>query len=269
MKKGDHHQDFMDEDEMQQLLSKKFGQVGPKRTIVSPVSQQQVYPLYQWYKSGDPHGFTYDHHTLIAPGNVFNCETITDKWFQWFLSTPKEMNPFTNPGNIGYSETNAFLFHKDSTFVFFVTASPFQKPYFARLVMTRRVPLLVPVYNIVTSPSFYKNKAAKGCLQMVKDDLKGIKKESVEARFDDKPLYGCCVIRRAALPINDVPADNVFGIPETRLNKDANSTIGVYHGGFWLLIKASKFSSGDHLLYFKAESRNYEIEAKILITVLV
>jgi hypothetical protein len=104
---------------------------------------------------------------------------------------------------------------------------------------------------------------------MVEDVLRGIKKESVEARFDGKPLYSCYVIGRALLPINDVPEDNVFGIPETRLNKDANATIEVYHVGFWLLIKNGKFSSGDHLLCFKAESRNYEIEAKILITVLV
>jgi hypothetical protein len=240
---------------------------------VYPSAQPQQKPPFQkWFQAGDHHPFTYNHHTII-PGGIFNCETITDAWFQWFLSTPKQSNPYANPGSAStdrnsYSDTNAFLFDNRNTLVYFTTASPFQRPDFRRIVITRNAPLLVPVYNVVTSPALYTMKTDDEYVSLVTKDLEGIIPDTVEAKFDGEFIYGCSVIRKKPLKIYNVPKDNVHAIPENRLI-DSNFSIDVYHGGFWLLIKEEKITPGDHLLYFKAQSINYEIEANILISALV
>jgi hypothetical protein len=260
-----HHEDFIAEERMQENFTKMFKGKHEAQPQPKP-------PFKKWFQAGDHHPFTYNHYTVI-PGGIFNCETITDEWYQWFLSTPKQSNPFANPGSVStdrnsYSGANAFLFDKRNTLVYFTTASPFQKPDFRTVVMTRNAPLLVPVYNVVASPALYTMKTEEEYVQFVTKDLGGIREDTVEAKFDGEFLYGCSVIRKKPLKIYNVPKDNVLAIPENRLI-DTNYSIDVYHGGFWLLIKEEKITPGDHFLSFKAHSINYEMEANILISALV
>ena len=271
----DHHKEFLDEKTMENLFVKepKFGPVQKADLIKEPAPRPlEIAAFYKWYQVGHTNEFTYDHHRPIKPGEKFNCETITDEWIKWFCTTPKQLNPFANPGitptdKTLYSSSGAFLFDKGDTFVYFVAASPFQKPDFRRVIMLRKAPLLVPVYNVLISPSLFPMLDYKEYEKLIGHDLKGIKPETVKATFDGNPLWGCCVIRDKPLVIQNIPKDNVFGIPEDRL-KETNSAIEVYQGGFWLLLKEEVFTPGDHLLYFRAESVNYEIEAKILISTL-
>ncbi|MGA9845453.1 MAG: hypothetical protein WBQ25_24410 [Nitrososphaeraceae archaeon] len=273
----DHHKDFLDEREMQKEFESAFDKAGENKIIDDVIQQPQrkKAPFYMWYKAGDADKSTYDHHDPIPDGGIYSCETIIDEWWKWFLSTPKQINPFTNPGNVGpdkppilYSSANAFLFSKKNTFVYFLAGSPFQNPDIRRMVMTERASLLVPVYNIMVSPALYTLKTDEDYIRMMKDDLKAIKKESVVATFDDQPLYGCLTIRTQPLKVFNISKDNVFDIPEDRL-KDTNYEIDILHAGFWLLIKRDKFTPGDHVLYFKAQSPNYEMEEKILISALL
>ena len=50
----------------------------------------------------------------------------------------------------------------------------------------------------------------------------------------------------------------------------ANRSMNLCHGGFYILLNPSSdvLSKGEHLLYFKAFSVNFEIEAKVHIGVL-
>lgn len=272
----DHHKDFMDEKEMQDEFEIAFDKVAENKLIEDAIAKPlHKRPFYMWYKEGEPDPLTYDHHTPIPDGNVYNCESATDLWWQYFLSTPKQMNPFINPSNEGsnkplysYSSANAFLFSMNDTKVYFLAGSPFQNPDFRRVVMTERASLLVPVYNIMVSPTLYTMKSDEEYVEMMKKDLKKIKKDSVVARFDDEPMYGCLTIRVQPLTISNVPKDNVFEIPEQRLNV-TNNQIKIFHAGFYLLIKREVIRPGDHVLYFKAQSPNYEMEEKFLISALV
>jgi hypothetical protein len=120
----------------------------------------------------------------------------------------------------------------------------------------------------MASPALYTKQSEQEYVDMMKNDLMAIKEDSVAATLDDEPLYGCLTIRSRPLRIFNVSKDNVFDIPVDRLS-DTNYEIDIYHGGFWLLIKKDVFTPGDHLLYFKAKSPNYEIEEKILISALL
>lgn len=269
----DHHDDFISEEEMQDEFSKAFAEKGEGQMSEQQIIQNKYFKM--WYTEGEPDPKTYDHHDRIPNGGIYSCETIIDCWWQWFLSTPKQMNPYANPGIMesdksfsSYSNANTFLFSKNNTFVYFVAGSPFQNPDFRRIVMTQQAALLVPIYNIMVSPALYTKHSDEQYVDMMKNDLKAIKKETVVARFDDQSLYGCLTIRRIPLKIFNVAKENVFDIPENRLS-DTNFAIDIYHAGFWLLLKKDIFTSGDHVLYFSAQSPNYEIEEKILISALL
>ena len=99
-------------------------------------------------------------------------------WFQWFLSDPNSQTrmlihvAWARIG-IRYSNTNAFLFDNRNTLVYFTTASPFQKPDFRRVVMTRNAPLLVPVYNVVVSPALYTMKTEEEYVVLSQEGLRG------------------------------------------------------------------------------------------------
>src|SRR5690242_5194549 len=112
-----HHDDFISEEELQ----KEFTQAFDKRVDKGNKGLAQQKDFRMWYTEGQPDPKTYDHHDQIPDGRVYSCETIIDKWWQWFLSTPRQMNPFVNPGNVGseraffsYSSANAFLFSKNN-----------------------------------------------------------------------------------------------------------------------------------------------------------
>lgn len=202
----------------------------------------------------------------------FELEKLTDEWLTYFLTTPASINAFTNPGN-SYEEKNVFLFNERNTFVYFLYVSPFQRPYFKRITMTKKAPLLVPVYIFHASVQDFPSKKGKNVAEtgenmvnLIKNDLAGVIGETVEAKLDGEYLVGCAVVRDEPLEITNVPTNNIYNIPENRLQQETGSTMNVYHGGLWLLIREEAFTEGDHLLDFKAASINYEIEAKILIS---
>lgn len=260
-----HNPQFMTEEQIHDFFTKaiKMSRSGRKNDFE------------KWYKPHAHHVMTYGHHDKIGKGN-YDCDSITDEWFKWFLTNPVPYNPFTNPLSAGssldsspFGSRDLFLFERNGTKVYFTTASPFQKPDFRTITMTEKAPLLIPIYNMSASaadfPSIGNNQNA--LVNIIKNDLSRLKGESVRASFDGDSIYGCCVIRKDPLKVT-IPKENVIGIPIDRLQK-IDSEIGIFHGGFWLLIKENQFSSGDHLLSFEANSVNYEMEAKILINALV
>ena len=216
----------------------------------------------------------YPHHEGILEDRLLSCNPVTDAWYKWFLTTPRSQHPMVNPGimniNSGaYEDSSAYLFQMGNTSVYFTTAAPFQKPDFKRVIMTQKASLLVPVYNVLTSPQLFPGASDMDCIKIVGEDLHGVKNDKISAKLDGKPIYGCCVMRtKQPVEIANIPKDNAIGIPEDTLLKNG-SKISAYHGGFWLLIRESKLTRGDHLLSFSAESDNYEIDAKILVTSLV
>ena len=54
---------------------------------------------------------------------------------------------------------------------YFTTVSPFQKPDFRRIVMTKRIPLLVPVYNVISSPQLFPSQRDWEHQKWVEEDV--------------------------------------------------------------------------------------------------
>jgi hypothetical protein len=210
----------------------------------------------------------YGHDEPIGKSGKYTCNTIVDEWFKWFLTTPRSSNPHTNPGDT-YGLTNSFLHNKLDTLVHFTTAAAFRDPPdFKTITITEKDScLLVPVYNSSTSRTFFNQwpgtEMELGQLNLI--DLAGV--YTITAKFDGEPIVGCCVVRNEPEEFPIADQDNVIDLPQDRL-KTPLSTIPLYHAGFWLLIRETFLTSGDHLLTFSAKSRNYEMDAKILISVL-
>jgi hypothetical protein len=217
------------------------------------------------------HELTYRHMEPVdKKTGKYNCNTLTDKWYEWFLKTPASISAFTNPSQ-SYQDTsllggrNAFLFRDKNTLVYFVAASPFQNPDIRTITITEKAPLLVPVYNMSASTEDHPSLSADELKSLIIEDLSGI--IQLAAWFDRTPIQGCCVVRQRRLEITDIPKDNVVGIPEDRLFR-ANNSVQTYHGGYWLLIREEILTPGDHLLEFSTYSRNYEMDSKLIINVL-
>jgi hypothetical protein len=220
---------------------------------------------------------TFGHTEKIPPGNFYDCNRLADMWFKWFLTTPKPMNPYSNPGEGNIDERglddaeNVFLMKDRNTSVYFTTAAPFRLPPDVKsITLTKKAPLLVPAYNVSASqvafPSLDDNNRL---LVSVISDLLGIRPKTVVAKFDGQTIEPCCVIRKEELlKIQNVPVDNVLGIPRDRLEK-SGSTFPILHGGFWILIRPEVLTSGDHLLEWRVESINYKMDACIRIGALV
>jgi hypothetical protein len=263
---------FMSEQEMESLFSKQFRKGRP--TILG----ENKIGFGHWYvedhnldKKWGTNDILYAHHEGVQ-GGPLSCDYATDEWYRWFLTTPRSHHPMVNPRT--YGDTDAYLLNLGDTSLYFTTAAPFQNPPdVRRLVMTKKAALLVPVYNVLVSPQLFPSVGASNhqqkCEQLVTDDLFGIREDKIQATFDGKPIYGCCVMRtRTPVRIGNIPKDNVIGIPEHRLVEN-DSIVEAYHGGFWLLLRENKLTQGDHLLTFTSASKNYEMNAQILITSLV
>jgi hypothetical protein len=273
-----HSRHFMSEEDIQEMLSPVFGR--PPSTQNKGVQRgkeeaDEKFIFSMWYKAGDHHKATYDHTQTIGRSN-YDCDSITDEWYTWFLTTPASLSAFSNPSSqYGDEEKSGFEFNKDNGLVYFGGASPFLKPDFRRIRMTKQAPLLIPVYNVCASvqqfPSLKHEKdpdaTRKELINLIWNDIRKINPKTFVAKLDGEPIYGCSVIRdKEALRIKNVPKNNIFNLPESELlNEQTGLTMDIYHGGFWLLIKEDVLKPGDHLLYFKAESAVYEMEAKILI----
>jgi hypothetical protein len=253
--------------EMQQLEEEK-----------EKLLNERLNRIKMWFKPDEGH----NHHSLVYGHKEFvgsyDCNKISDEWWSWFLMNPSSMNPFTNPGK-SYETGNVFLLNREengkSVQVYFTAASPFQRPDFRTLTITKKAPLLVPVYNMSASledfPSIRdadikETEKIKKLEELILDDLSGIR--DIKAAFDKEPIYGCCVLRNQSKEFQIADRNNVIEIPEDRL-RTPGPKIHMCHGGYWLFIRQETIKPGDHLLEFKAESRNYEIEAKILINALI
>lgn len=292
-----HNKDFMNEQEIQKNLKKRIqenrnrlAKKNAERRIWAGTKEKRIEDMNRegdplpWIEPDDDennvitqhgktkHEFTYRHMEPLDKEEKYTCDTLTDKWFEWFLRTPASISTFTYPSQ-SYEDTsllggrNAFLFHDNDTSVYFASATPFQEPDVTTITMTNQAPLLVPLYNMSASTEDHPSKGTEEELkELIIEDLSGI--IQLRAWFDRVPIEGCCVIRQKRLRITNIPTDNVIGIPEDRLLK-SNHSIETCHGGYWLLIKKEKLTPGDHLLEFMAYSKNYEMAAKILINALV
>jgi hypothetical protein len=224
--------------------------------------------IKKWCDEGGHSELVYGHDEPIGGRRgYYTCETIVDEWFRWFLTTPASSNPFTNPGD-SYEVNNTFLMNKHGTSVYFATASPFREPDFKTITITKQVPILIPVYNMSASredfPSL-KNRDNK-LTELILKDLCRV--ETLNATFDGEHIHGCCVIRNKSGDFQIADKDNVIYLPDERLDRPV-STIHMCHGGFWILLREQYLDAGDHLLKFTSKSRNYEMDAKILINALV
>ena len=161
---------------------------------------------------------------------------IIDDWFNWYYGSSKKVGDAdTADGKLSGSG------------VYFINPVPFQEPYFKRITMEKGQSLLVPVYSASASSKEYPSlKKFEDLSEHIKQDLLGITTETFKVTLDGEDYVGNCVIRKNLL--------------QTAGN--------IHHGGYWLLITAEQLGSGDHLLYFKANSKNYETEVKIPIHVL-
>jgi hypothetical protein len=224
--------------------------------------------LEKWCGNTEHDPRLYHHDAKIGGDDGFyTCDTIVDKWCEWFSKLSKESNPHTNPGK-AYSDSNSFLLkdEKKNTSVYFATASPFREPDFKAITLTERASLLIPVYNVLNSTQFFPSlNDDKKLTELTFKDLCGIKE--INASFDGEPIIGCCVIRNTSAEFPIADQDNVFDIPQEKL-VGPSAKINLCHGGFWLLFKEKTLTPGEHLLKFTAKSKNYEIDAKILIIVL-
>jgi hypothetical protein len=218
----------------------------------------------QWKDPNAQHKSTISGNNKIAPGQDYDINAIVDEWFKWYLSIPTTENPIANLGTY-FQYANTYLFNKNNTLVYFVAVAPFQKPDFRRIIMTRKAALLVPVYKFHASRQDYPSLQNEDALiKLVKDDLDSV---LLEATFDDdQSIHGTLVMKEKPLEVSNVPKNNLYAVPEDRL--EAGSTTKIYHGGYWILIKDDMLTPGDHLLWFKAESKNFEVEAKIFINAL-
>jgi hypothetical protein len=194
------------------------------------------------------------------------CNDAADEWWRWAMTNPIDVSPFY--GQIRPGLFVPYLFKESSSKIYMIGVSAFRTPDIIRVALTERVPLLIPIYNVIAAKEEYP-RADRGKIDLksiVIDDLRGL--YALKATYDRQPIEGCAVIRDKPFKIEYVPRDNVMGIPEDRLGGE--NTINVSHGGFYIMLnpQSKAMARGDHLLWFEAKSVNYEIEAKVHISVL-
>jgi hypothetical protein len=196
------------------------------------------------------------------------CNEAADEWWRWALTNPVDVSPFY--GQIRPGLFVPYLFkkfqNKPSSYIYMIGVTAFRSPDVIRVALTERIPLLIPIYNVIAADEEVPGGVGINVLKsIVIKDLCGL--YELEAKYDGDPILGCAVLREKPLKIEYVPRDNVMGIPENKLG--AENTINVSHGGFYVMLNPAKaMDRGDHLLWFKARSVNYEIEAKVHISVL-
>lgn len=161
-------------------------------------------------------------------------QQMTDDWFRWYYGSSKKLGEA--------DDTNWKL---SSNGVYFIRPEPFQRPYLKPITMERGQSLLIPVYS--TSASKKEYPSCQNLSKVVEEDLQGIYEKDFEVKLDGDKHVGKCIIRDKPLKIAG----------------------DIHHGGFWILLSADRLGYGDHLLSFKANSKNYEVEVKIPIRVLI
>jgi hypothetical protein len=199
------------------------------------------------------------------------CNSATDEWWRWALTNPVSASPFYGIAQAGLTVPYLFKEKKGEggvPKVYMIGVSAFRTPDVRRIVITEKgIPLLIPIYNMaVAKEEDPRHDSPEELNEIVVNDLCGLYK--LEVNYDNTPITGCAVLRNETLEIEYVPRDNVMGIPEERLGEE--NTINISHGGFYLMLNPAShaMSRGDHLLQFKANSVNYEVDARIHINIL-
>jgi len=186
----------------------------------------------------------------------YYSDTITTKWFNWFWNIRKNSKEtISAPLPIGGDKR-----------IIFVAPEPFKTPYYHdRIVIdAEETSILVRLYCMSASKLEYPSlDEEKKLLSLIREDLHGIRWEMMEASFDGEKIQGHCVVTKNPFKI-EIKSSNMVGC---RASKDGETDI--YHGGFWILLREERLTPGDHLLYFRASSKCYETEGKILINVSV
>jgi hypothetical protein len=257
---------FLTEERINERFEKRSAQMG------------KPFPFEKWLDVNMHNSMVLPHHHRIAGKD---CNLLADEWFKWILRTPGQSSAISNPG-ISYATStlpteNPFLIKlTEEESVYFAGVGPFQNPAHWRLFLTdpKPRPLLISVYNMVASEEEYPSLSGPKdprnpevnnlLLDLVQKDLEGV--YELTATFDGKDFDGCTVMRALPMEVENIPKDNVMGIPPYRFKK-ANS-LNIVYGGFFALFKAEVLTPGDHLLKFKANSVNYEIEASFFISAL-
>lgn len=232
-------------------------------------------------KSGAVMQDTRTLHPADKVAGSMDCNDLTDEWWRCFLTNPFDTSPLYAPAQPGF--TSPFLFKKNGSNVnvakvYMIGLSGFKSPDVRRIVVTERLPILIPVYNTSAAAeeqlwdpdrqavSVKDNDISRTLTEIVIDDLCGL--YQMVAEFDKKPITGCTVLRNVSYKVPNIPRDNVRGVPSERLGPE--KSMNVCHGGFYILLnpESEAMNRGEHLLYFKALSVNYEIEAKVHIGVI-
>lgn len=253
-----HDDNYMSDDEIAQTFIEK--------SIFPTATDDQRKTIHNWFKeTDDPR--TLPHHGDLGDG--IECNQLVDKWMEWSITLSGKVNPIAMSGT-GYmpgalSAENAVFFRSGNTKAYFAAAAPFHNPDVVRITITEDAPVLFPVYFAETSAQENPSLSEDQRVQLIKKDLAGI--YELSATLDRKEIFGCCVFRKKPLIIPNIPKDNIFGIPADELISNNNS-VQLLHGGLWLLLGPDVLDSGDHLVHYLSKSVNYEIEAKILISVL-
>lgn len=212
---------------------------------------------------------------------LMNCNELTDEWWRCFLTNPFDASPLYASALPGFTSPLLFKRHESNINVakaYMIGLSGFKYPDIRRIVVTERLPILIPIYNMSAAAeeqlwdsdrqaiSVKENDISGALTEIVVDDLCGL--YEMVAKFDNKPITGFTVLRNVSYHVPNIPRDNVRGVPSERLSPE--KSLNVCHGGFYILLnpESEAMKMGEHLLYFKALSVNYEVEAKVHIGII-
>lgn len=258
----DRKRGFETEKEMERKFSEIF-----KKSKNPPVD------ISKWFSHKQHHSFTYEHHELLPELFIHDCNTAADLLTKRYLQqTPLA----TNAASLDYAgaeegypptEQNSFMYDSDSGLNLLFSVKPFERPDRIYIPVLVKAPLLVTVVADYVSDWMFPSMDEKAMEEEINNDLGGI--YELKASFDKEPVYGCTVVRKENLRVNNIPKNNVLGMPEHRLTN--GNTIQVRYGGFYLAIKEEMLTrkTRDHVLEWEVKSKNYEIEAKVFIMSLV
>ncbi len=211
-------------------------------------------------------------------GGLVDCNKLTDEWWRWIITTPIGNSPVY--GLVQSAPFVPTLFKTvdgdRSARAYMVGISAFKKnpPDVKRIVLTEAIPTLIPVYNMAAGAEEYlfdekrarvtvsEEQLGEELTKIVLDDICSLR--DFEAVLDGHDIAGCTVVRKQPYVIENIPSDNVMKVPDNRLGN--KNSMRVCHGGFYLEFKEMK--AGDHLLYLRAKSRFYEIEAEVHVSAL-
>jgi hypothetical protein len=201
------------------------------------------------------------------------CDQIVDEWQRWILKIPALIHPSIIPPdiygarNLRGSIANPVII--DGVKVIMVAFPPFKK--LEDNVMTVQIRerdsyLLLPILTAEASTEEYPSlKQEKDLVEMVKKQSNEVK--NLNLKIDGIERIGCHVQNYKRMPIDEVPSDNVMGIPPEAMKP--NQTVEIVHDGFFALVNVNKLGPGDHLITIIGTGGTYLNAAMIVLNVLI